>query len=187
MHLIQPNNTLGAEIELAAAGTIVRLRNNQLLTTEAELIACSRYGNPNRNSDPHIGAEVNALARAKNDITLSNPIGLYIDSLTTVGWQTPDGSSAMDYWTITRGTRAKALRAIYEVPKTKSFAVGDILIKQKPIEFGSQIADFITIKLTGVATRLGQSQVQPFNGCATIAPKVLSFSLAGTRPLKSHR
>ncbi len=165
MHLIQPNNTLGAEIELAAAATIVRTINGKTLDSEQELIRCGQYGQPERNSDPHIGAVVNELARAKHDITLANPIGLCIAGLSVAGWQTPDGSPASDYWTITRGTPEKALRAVYEVPAGKGFTVGDIKIAGRNIEFGAQIADFITIKLTGLATRLGKSNVAPVTGC----------------------
>ena len=54
---------------------------------------------------------------------------------------------------------------MYEVPAAKGFVVGDIKIGGRPIEFGAQIADFIRIKLTGLATRLGQSAVAPVNGC----------------------
>jgi hypothetical protein len=165
MHLIQAANTLGAEIELAAAATIVRRTNGALLTEAQELIACGQYGQPERHSDPHIGAIVNELARMKADITLTNPVGLYIAGLSVAGWQTPDGSDPLTYWTITRGTKEKALRAVYEVPASKGFAVGDIKINGKPIEFGAQIADFIRIKLTGTATRIGQSTVAPFDAC----------------------
>jgi hypothetical protein len=165
MHLIQGANTLGAEIELAAAATIVRRRNGALLTSERELIECGRYGEPERFSDPHIGAEVNALARQKADITLANPVGLCIAGLSVAGWQTPDGSDPLDYWKVTRGTSEKAVRAVYEVPAGRGFAVGDITIGGRRIEYGAQIADFITIKLTGLATRVGQSAVGPVDGC----------------------
>jgi hypothetical protein len=165
MHLIQRNNTLGAEIELAAAATIVRTINGRTLDSEQELISCGQYGQAERNSDPHIGAMVNELARAKHDITLANPVGLCIAGLSVAGWETPDGSPASDYWSITRGTPEKALRAVYEVPAGKGFAVGDIKINGRNIEFGAQIADFITIKLTGLATRLGKSNVAPVTGC----------------------
>jgi hypothetical protein len=172
MHLIQRNNTLGAEIELAAAATIVRTIGGRTLDAEQELISCGQYGQPERNSDPHIGAVVNELARAKHDITLANPVGLCIAGLSVAGWQTPDGSPASDYWMITRGTPEKALRAVYEVPAGKGFTVGDITINSRNIEFGSQIADFITIKLTGLATRLGKSNVAPFTGCVqSTAPR----------------
>ncbi len=187
MHLIQRNNTLGAEIELAAAATIVRTINGRTLDAEQELIACGQYGQPERNSDPHIGAVVNELARAKHDITLANPIGLCIAGLSVAGWQTPDGSPASDYWEITRGTPEKALRAVYEVPAGKGFTVGDIKINGRNIEFGSQIADFITIKLTGLATRLGKSDVAPFPGCVKSAGPQAPQGLFGVAQALSAR
>jgi hypothetical protein len=167
MHLIQANNTLGAEIELAGAATIVRRRNGVLVTAEQELIECGAYGQAERFSDPHIGAEVNALARQKADVTLANPVGLCIGGLSVAGWQTPDGSDPASYWRVTRGTTQKAVRAVYEVPAEKGFVVGDITIGGRKIDFAGQIADFITIKLTGMATRLGQSTVAPVDGCVS--------------------
>jgi hypothetical protein len=164
MHLVQRNNTLGAEIELAAAATLVRESAGQVLTGEQELIACGSYGQAERNSDPHIGAQVNELARAKASITLANPVGLYIEALSVAGWETPDGSDPLDCWSIVRGTKEKALRAVFAVPAGKSFVVGDIKINGSNIEFGAQMADFITIKLTGLATRFGASDVAPV-GC----------------------
>jgi hypothetical protein len=165
MHLIQPNNTLGAEIELAAGASNARRRNGRLLTGERELIECGQYGAAERHSDPHIGAEVNALARADAAITLANPVGLYIAALSTAGWQTPDNSNPLDYWQITRGTPQKALRAVYSVPAARGFTVSDIRINGQNIAFAGQIADFISIKLTGLAARIGQLQVPPIDGC----------------------
>ncbi len=66
---------------------------------------------------------------------------------------------------VVRGTPEKALRAVYEVPADKGFTVGEITVDGKTIEFGAQIADFITIKLTGLATRIGRSTIAPFHGC----------------------
>jgi hypothetical protein len=163
MHLIQRNNTLGAEIELAAAATLVRRRGGATLTAEQDLIRCGQYGQPDRHSDPHIGAQVNALARQKADVTLANPIGLCIAGFSPDNtWETPDGSDPAAYWHIARGTQQKALRAVYEVPADKNFVVGDIKVNGRSIDFGAQIADFITIKLTGLATRFGQSTADAF-------------------------
>jgi hypothetical protein len=67
MHLVQINNTLGAEIELAAASSIVRVINGKTLTGEQELIRCRQYGGPERNSDPHIGGMVNSLTRQMSE------------------------------------------------------------------------------------------------------------------------
>jgi subtilisin family serine protease len=169
MHLVQANNTLGAEIELAAASTLIRRRNDQILTGEQELISCGRYGQPERNSDPHIGAVVNEIARTDADVTLANPVGLCIAALSVAGWSTPDGSDSQGFWKIVRGTPDKALRAVYEVPEEKGFLVGDIKINGRNIEFGSQIADFITIKLTGLATRFGKNKSEP-KGCVEPLP-----------------
>jgi hypothetical protein len=165
MHLIQVNNSLSAEIELAAGSSNTRIKNGTLLTDPRQLILCGRYGQEERHSDPSIGAAVNALTRAKADVTLANPVGIYFAGLSTAGWQTPDGSPAENYWKITRGTAAKPVRAIYEVPADRSFVVGDIKINGSNIRFGAQIADFITMKLTGLATRIGQSNHPPLNGC----------------------
>lgn len=165
VHLVQQANTLGAEIELAAAATIRRMRNGTELTDAQSLISCSRYGEPSRNSDPHIGEQVNALARQRADITLNNPIGLYFDSFNPVGWVTPDGADPRSFWRFTRGSDGHWVRAVYEVTPDKPYVVGDIKIAGRPIKFGAQIADFITMKLEGLATRIGLSTVAPVNGC----------------------
>lgn len=193
MHLIQPANTLGAEIELAAAATLLRRKDGKLLTTEQELIRCARYGVATRHSDPHIGAQVNALARLNADITLANPVGLYIADLSTAGWETPDGCDPKRFWRITRGTPEKAVRAVYEVPVDLGYTVSDVRIGGQPIEYGAQIADFITIKLTGVATRIGQRPAHPIDGCvmrleaqASTLVASVTAALDGPRPF-AHR
>ena len=165
MHLIQQNNTLSAEIELAAAASNVRVRSGATLTDERDLILCGAYGQPERHSDPTIGAVVNALARAEADITLANPVGLYLGGLNTAGWTAPDGADPASFWSVTRGTPAKAVRAVFEVPPGRGYGVGDLQINGSPVRHGAQIADFITIKLTGLATRIGASVHPPVNGC----------------------
>lgn len=165
MHLVQQNNTLSAEIELAAGASNARSRNGQLLTDATALIKCGAYGQPERHSDPSIGAIVNGLARANADITLANPVGIYFDSLSTAGWRTPDGSNPGDFWKIVRGTPQKPVRAVFEVPAGKGFLVEDITINGLSLRYGGQIADFITMKLTGVAARVGQSIHPPLDGC----------------------
>ena len=53
-HLIQPNKTLGAEIDIAAQATVIRQRNGKVVTDRNQLILCSKYGNPGKNSDPTV-------------------------------------------------------------------------------------------------------------------------------------
>ena len=190
MHLVQDANTLGAEVELAAAATIVRVINGRELTGEQELIACSQYGVSTRNSDPHIGGVVNSVARLKADIALADPVGLYFNDLATPQWATPDGSDPKTYWTLTRGTQDHPVRAVYEVPPSKQFTVGDITINGSPITFGAQIVDFISMKLTAIACRIGQSKVQPMTGCvsqATPSPAAIQRHTAGASTLNSVR
>jgi hypothetical protein len=164
MHLIQRNNTLTAEIILAAGATVVRKHSDGTIATEEqELIECGRYGEPSRHSDPHIGAEVNELARLKADITLENPVGLYFGGLNTSGWETPDGTPAQDFWKYVRGTGEKPVRAVLEVPPELNlgYVVGDIKIQGRNINFGAQVTDFISMKLTGTATRFDKSAAEP--------------------------
>lgn len=169
MHLVQRNNSLAAEIELAGGSSVVRVIGGRMLTGAQELIECGDYGGRERNSDPHIGAVVNSLTRQKADVTLANPVGLYFAGLSTAGWETPDGSDPAKFWQYLRGREGTPVRAVYEVPADAGFTVGDIKINGRPIQFGAQIADFIQIKLTGLATRIGQSTVAPMTGCR--APK----------------
>jgi hypothetical protein len=170
MHLIQPNNTLTAEIELAAGSSVTRVVGGKILTGEEELIRCGQYGGVDRHSDPHIGALVNSLTRQKADVTLANPVGLYFADLSVAGWKTPDDSDPKNYWKYFRGTEDKPVRAVYEVPKERGFVVGDITIQGRTIDFAAQMADFINMKLTGTGTRFGKSTVKPMTGCRKLKP-----------------
>jgi hypothetical protein len=60
-HLIQPNNTLGAEIDIAAQATVIRGKDGKPVTDGNQLILCSKYGNPGRNSDPTVRIPVLTL------------------------------------------------------------------------------------------------------------------------------
>ena len=54
-HLIQPNNTLSAEIDIGAQATVIRKDpQGNIVTTPDQLCRCSQYGNPQRNSDPAV-------------------------------------------------------------------------------------------------------------------------------------
>lgn len=165
VHLTEASNSLGAAVELAAAATIVRVINGRPLTSEQELIKCSGYGVPTRNSDPHIGASVNELARMRADVTLADPPGLYINDFTPAGFVTPDGTDPHAFWSFQRGEQGRWMRGVYEVPAEKGYVVGDITVAGQPIEFGGQIGDFVSIKLVGLACRIGQSQAKPFTVC----------------------
>lgn len=166
MHMIGQPNTIGAAVELVAGACVVRRNPNGTLKTGArELILCGRYGDPERHSDPTIGAEVNKLARARHVIAMANPPQLAFESISFSGWDVPDGVAPEDCWTYTRGADGRAVRGVLEAPEGASFVVGDIRINGKDIRFGGQVADGIRIKVTGLAHRLGQATIEAESGC----------------------
>ena len=108
----------------------------------------------------------------ENDIEIpgkSSGVGLYIAGLDTTGWSKPDGRPVGDYWRITRGSRGAIVRARYEVPRREGFVVGQVQIGGEPIEYGGQIAERITMKLTGLAAEQGRHRASPV-GCRRRAP-----------------
>lgn len=160
-HLIQGSNNLGAAVVLAATATVLREDDGQRVTNPQQLVRCGALGEPARNSDPQIAAAVNDLCAQGAQITLADPPGLYIDRLLTAEMETPDGSDPADFWTIERGTPERTLRARYEVPADAGFALGDIEIAGRPIEYGAQLADNVQIKLTAVASAFGSHSPAP--------------------------
>ncbi|AEI62801.1 hypothetical protein [Corallococcus macrosporus] len=182
VHLISPPNTLGAEIYLAGAATLLRERNGDPITDRDVLIQCSRYGAPGRNSDPFIGAEVNALVRQGVRVTLKNPVGLYIQqpdfSRFQLPFTAPDGVKVNDFWKLVRGRPGFGLHAVFEVPPELGFTVSDLSIDGIPIQYGAQIAQTFQIALTGVAidSTLAPPQKAPcqaVNMNPTPSPQVL--------------
>ena len=103
------------------------------------------------NVDPRVVFDVGALARKPLSISLGEPIGLYIAGFDDTGWTKPDGSPVGNYWTIGRGVPGMALRVEYQVPPGEGFVVGDIRIGGRPIEWGGQIAEHVTVRIGGVA------------------------------------
>ena len=166
VHLGAPPNSLTAEIQLGADATVLRQDARGRLLVEADaLICCAAYGGPDRNSDPTIGAAVNALARLGAFVTLRNPVGLYIDHIDLAGWEGPRGETVADCVRILRGMPQMIERLVVEVPKERGFTVSDIRIGGVPIQYGGQIAECITVKLVGVANLLAKAIMNTPNGC----------------------
>jgi hypothetical protein len=165
MHLTQPDNTLRAEIQLAADATVLRSAprsGGQVLADPDALSVCAGYGGLNRASDPTIGASVNELAVLGCAITLRNPVGLYMDHLDVVGWEGPSGSPVDPLWfRIVRGQPGMIERAVFEVPPSEGFTVSDITIGGVPITYGGQLGEHITVKLVGLAADTASFSNQP--------------------------
>jgi hypothetical protein len=151
VHLIQPSNNLRAAIVLAAQATVLRKdAAGEPVTTAQELVRCGGLGEPLRNSDPQIAGAVNDAAATGAEISLQDPMGLYIDGLLIGGMATPDGEDPATFWTIERGTAEHTLRASYAVPADRGYRVGDITADGRRIQFGAQLADRVAIRLTAL-------------------------------------
>jgi hypothetical protein len=197
MHLSHPSNFLQAEVRLASDATVRRrdVTGAEPLDSKS-LIDCANFGDPTRNSDPKIGFDVNGLARQGFMITLANPVGLYIASFKNDGLTLPDGTAASGCFNILRGRLPLALRAEFRLPpaaEAKGLTVSDVSIGGKPIEFGGQLAELITMTLTGAACKPGSvnNPLQPCGAIGAQAPvhaaAALKPSLGGKLELRSRR
>lgn len=183
MHLTEQANNLFAEVILGAEATVRRKRpNGQEVVSAIPLTRCAQFGDETRNSDPAIGAAVNALARQGRMITLANPVGLYIDSLDDSAFRLPDGSATTGWFKILRGSAGLTLRAIFEPPAGSPFKVSDVKIGGVPVTFGGHIAQHITMKLVGVASVSQTVQNAPVP-CAGVSPvAAIAAAVAAARP-----
>jgi hypothetical protein len=92
IHLTQANNTLGAEVNLAARAAIPRHGHQTPANDTSGITRCGGWGAPDRDSDPHIGSAANAFVRNGYRISLTDPVGLYISDLTATTLRLPDAS-----------------------------------------------------------------------------------------------
>jgi hypothetical protein len=174
MHMAQGNNELLAAIILAAVASWPRAQGDgDGITNEQPLIACAQFGEAGRHSDPHIGALVNELVRAGNEVSLADPAALYIDAIDTTDWETPDGSRPSDWIRVVRPEIERkagveptdfALRVVVEAPAGSDAVLGDVTIGGNKIAFGGQVADKVSVRLRGIA-RAAPSQA-PILACA---------------------
>lgn len=190
MHLTSTPNTLQTEIGLASAATVPRQVGNSNPQT---LICCAQYGQPARNSDPHIGQSVNQLvappdpSQSAFKVTLANPPGLYIQTPDFSGFKTPDGTPASAFWTIVRGVSSMQdangvalpgnyiLHATFQVPASKGYTVSDITINGKKIQWAGQVAQMFFMQITGMG--VPQTTTAPVQGCVGTPTTVLAQPL----------
>jgi hypothetical protein len=157
VHLTSPPNTLGAEVYLAAAATLLRDVSSY---DPQSMICCSKYGQPFRNSDPHIGFMSNQVAKSGDTISLADPVGLYIQEPDWGTYSTPDSTPAQDFWTVLRGNGPQQiLHAVFAVPASKGYTVSDISINGQPIQWAGQIAQTFQMQLA--ATGFSGSSLPP--------------------------
>jgi hypothetical protein len=185
MHLTSTPNTLQTEINLAASATVQRSQGN---ASPGPLICCSKYGQPFRHSDPHIGQQVNQIVSGGVTVALADPSGLYIQMPQFSQYELPAdpklpaGAKPEDCWQIVRGERTIVdrvtgepfpgnfiLHVAFALPQAwidagVSFTVGDITIAGQPIKWAGQIAATFNMGLfaRGLAAAAPAAQ-----GCVT--------------------
>jgi hypothetical protein len=145
VHYIQNINTLGAAVGLSKGSVTVAApyRDNY----EAEPGASTAF----TSVDPRVAFDINMLSRKGLYVSYQNPPGLYITGWDDSGFTKPNGSPAGNYWRIVRGRPGMVLRLEYEVPAAEGFVVGDMKIGGRPIEYGGQAAEHITVTIGGIA------------------------------------
>ena len=178
MHLIQPANSLNAEVRIAADATILRKNPDGTLKTDAQdLIDCAGYGVAGRASDPHIGDLVNELARDGYVISIKDPVGLYMSRPRLSGCKTPDGEPVtQDWFSVTRGSEDYILHGVFAAPQGSQYIAGDVTIGGVPLLYGGQFAKLIDMGLTGVAYGKGSIKNPAFPCVSTNAFAVASIS-----------
>lgn len=161
VHLTQANNTLFAEINLAARAT-QRFAVRPDLDAEIDrftLTACGGYGALNRNSDPTIGLAVNTLALSGARAMVSDPIGLYIGEINLAGFRDPGGRSVASdrILTVQRGTfqdqdgLARVLRFSVHPPAEAQYGLESCTFNGHPLTTGGPIARETTVVIHGIA------------------------------------
>lgn len=149
VHLTSPPNTVGAEIYLGAAATMLRNLGPEDYSPALNLCA-SLYGGSFRNSDPNIGLQANQATRNLNKrVALTDPIALYMQRPDFSNYVTPDGTDASDFFKVVRGRTAdetgrnydEILHATFEVPEGYDYTVSDIMIGGRNIFYGAQMAE----------------------------------------------
>ena len=190
VHMQQPDNTLGAQINIAARSSILRMdtRTNSIISDADELINCGLYGARSRQSDPSIGAAINSEVRANNFVTLENPVGLYMTDFDPDGISSPDGTDASEFWKVLKGEASEnkedsmIVRAEFTVPKEKGYTVSDLDIGGENIIYGAQIAAKIGVRVSALATPAGdQAKVPRAIGCRNERPFPLDPNIPATR------
>lgn len=161
MHLTSAPNELSAEIILAGGGALLRadVPSNKIANS---LICCSLYGRRFRNSDPHIGQNVYQIVSKKMQVSLVNPVGLYLQepqyNYIQLPENAPKGAKVEDCFRVVRGQKKgknypnnMILHLVMEVPPSwpSDITLSDFNVLGKPLVFGSQVLQTMEVQLAG--------------------------------------
>lgn len=157
MHLTHPANTLRGVFTVAGRAAVLRKDGSGRPVTDAEaIVCCSGFGEPNRSSDPTIGAAVNGLVADGLSVSLADPLGLYIAGINLDAFRGPGGEDMTRAWTVDRGdpSTQRILRATFAAPAGSGLTVDDIRAAGTPIAYGGQIADEVQMIVSALAKRI---------------------------------
>lgn len=157
MHLTHPANILQGVFTVVGRAAVLRADGAGRPVDDAEaIVCCSGFGEPNRSSDPTIGAAVNGLVAGGLSVSLADPVGLYIAGINLGAFSGPDGEALADLWQVARGdaSRQQILRATFAPPEGSGLTVGDVRAAGTSIAYGGQIADEVQMIAGAVAKRL---------------------------------
>ncbi len=164
MHLTSPPNELQAEIVLAGGGAVLRSYNVEENADANTLICCSKYGRRFRHSDPHIGQNVYQAVQEGLEVTLLNPVGLYLQEPLYQYFElpanAPKDAKIQDCFKFVRGEvhnkpdqlaypNNMILHMIMEIPESwdQSITLEDFKVFGTKITYGSQVMETIKVQL----------------------------------------
>lgn len=146
IHYIQSINNLSAAVGLCQSAA----RHNSVGQNNFE--ASPEFSNASTAVDPRVDYDVNMLVRKGLYVTLRDPIGIYIAAWNNTGLTRPDGTPAPNsWWTPDRGSQGMYQRLVYEVPEGEGFVAGDLSLGGRPLEYGSQLAEQVSVVIHGTA------------------------------------
>ena len=128
-------------------------------------------GTATENADPALQVNVNRLSRERRFLTFDDPPGIHILGLDLDGWLGPDGTPVTwnDVVLETRGDPYVRLR----IEGTR-FALWECTIDGEPIEWGSQVAERVTVGPTLAVTAAGTAPPRTAQACGAVSGPVLS-------------
>ena len=159
VHTTHPDNTLRKAAMLLAGASVRRKDGRGYAITDADRLICrSGFGDPNRTSDPAVGGFVNAQVRLGREVSVADPVGIYITDLPRAGFTGPGGERVDGLWRSIRGDEddAMILRAVFEVPKRYDY----VCLDGTPVTSGAQIARRLRLN-SRVRVRPGEGQAPP--------------------------
>ncbi len=171
VHTTHPDNTLVKAAMLVAGASILRSSDGDELITDTDALICAAgFGDPNRASDPAVGGFVNTEVRNRREVSVADPVGVYMTGLRAGGFSGPNGEAVEGLWKPKRGTAAErmVLRAVFKVPA----GLDRVLLDGEPVTSGAQIARCIRMnsKLL-IRARLGEPpKPQPGVACCVLRP-----------------